>query len=516
VTALQPDQLVGVVGAGTMGTGIAQVAALEQPVAIYDAEPGRAAAAVDRIGVALDRLVDKGRLDRDAASAARSGIRAVDTLAELAPAALVIEAVVEDLAVKRDLFAALEDVIDARCILATNTSSLSITELQATCRYPGRVVGMHFFNPPPVMGLVEVVHGLSTERSVLDAAAATAERWGKTAVRCGSSPGFIVNRVARPFYGEAQRLLEERAADPATIDAVLRDCAGFPMGPFELMDLIGHDVNASVSHSVWEQTGYDPRYAPSSWQRELVAAGRLGRKIGRGVYDHREGAQQPVPNTAPLRRAPRTVVSQNGYDPLPGLLDRIASGGVRIEVADLPPDLGELDEAETLPPPGLHLPSGGTLLRTDGDTATAAAATYGVPVVMIDWVRDASQANRFCIAPSDGCPPHVLDEAVGLLQATGAEVSIVDDAVGLIVARTVAMLVNEAYDVVLRGVASKRDVDRAMRLGAGHPLGPFEWIDLVGVLDVVALLDGMHSSCPTGRYRVSPRLRRSFDEEMGR
>ncbi|MFD0632417.1 3-hydroxyacyl-CoA dehydrogenase NAD-binding domain-containing protein [Catenulispora yoronensis] len=242
-----------------MGAGIAQLAVQAgHAVAVYDALDGAAARAVEGIGKRLDALAAKGKITTEESEAAKARLSALDGLTGLKDAVLVVEAVIEDLGVKQKLFAELEDVVDADCGLATNTSSLSISAIAAGLRDPGRLVGMHFFNPAPLMPLVEIVEGIATDPARRDAVRAHAEAWGKTTVQCRSTPGFIVNRVARPFYAEALRAYEEQAADFATIDAVVRESGGFKMGPFELVDLIGLDVNLAVSTSVWEATGYDP------------------------------------------------------------------------------------------------------------------------------------------------------------------------------------------------------------------------------------------------------------------
>src|SRR6201996_4163756 len=273
---------VGVVGAGTMGAGIAQVAAVAgRRVLIADAVPGAASRAVDVIRDRVKAQVAKRRLtvDPDALDLA-----AVDGVASLAECGVVIEAVLEDLAVKRALFGELETVVADDAILASNTSSLSPTALAAGLAHPERLVGLHFFNPVPAMKLVEVISGLATAPDIADAAADLATAWGKTVVRSTATPGFIVNRIARPYYAEAWRVYEEHAAVPQNIDAVLTGAGGFRMGPFALMDLLGHDVNEAVTRSVWAAFGYDPRFAPALAQRALVEAGWLGRKSGRGVY----------------------------------------------------------------------------------------------------------------------------------------------------------------------------------------------------------------------------------------
>jgi len=289
---------VGVIGAGAMGSGIAQVAALAgHPVVLQDLADAAIAGAGAAIEKALTREVHKGRLTPDAAEAARGRIRyfAGGDLAPLARCELVIEAIVERLGPKREAFAALERVVAPEATLATNTSALSITAIAGACQRPERVIGLHFFNPAPVMPLVEVVRGQATPGALVEAACALVQGWGKTTVVAADTPGFIVNRIARPFYGEALRILDEGIADCATIDWAMRTLGGFRMGPFELMDLIGNDVNFAVTSAVYEGFFFDPRYRPSLTQRRLVDANLLGRKTGRGYYDYRNGAARPAP-----------------------------------------------------------------------------------------------------------------------------------------------------------------------------------------------------------------------------
>lgn len=263
MTALDLSSPVAVVGTGTMGQGIAQVALVAgHPVRLYDAVPGRARDAAEAIGARLDRLVDKGRLSAGDRDAARARLTPADGLAELADCALVVEAVLERLDVKQRLFRELEEIVAEDCLLATNTSSLSVTAIGGALRHPGRFVGLHFFNPAPLLPLVEVVSGFATDVTSATRAYETARAWGKTPVACADTPGFIVNRIARPFYAEAFAVYEAQAADPATIDAVLRESGGFRMGAFELTDLIGQDVNESVTHSVWQSFFQDVRFTP--------------------------------------------------------------------------------------------------------------------------------------------------------------------------------------------------------------------------------------------------------------
>ncbi|HEX4681104.1 MAG TPA: 3-hydroxyacyl-CoA dehydrogenase NAD-binding domain-containing protein [Gemmatimonadaceae bacterium] len=303
--AFSPDTVIGVVGAGAMGSGIAQVAAAAgHRVVLADAGQGATENARGKLGLALEKQVEKGRIDRNEADRL---IGRIDYVWEPLGAdysmfgrcGLVIEAIVEDLDAKRDLFRRLEQSMQRDAVLATNTSSLSVASLAAGCSVPERVLGLHFFNPAPVMPLVEVVPWLGGNPIVASSSYALMREWKKTPVLASDTPGFIVNRIARPFYGEAIRMLEEGVADVATIDWAMTEYGKFRMGPFELMDFIGNDINYAVTRSVFESMFYDPRYRPSLTQKRLVEAGFLGRKTGRGYYDHRAGAVRPQPTKDP-------------------------------------------------------------------------------------------------------------------------------------------------------------------------------------------------------------------------
>ncbi len=494
--ALPQSVVVGVVGAGTMGSGIAQVAATAgHRVLLLDARPGAAAAAIATLRAGLARLVDKGRLDAAQASAAGERLQAVEELEQLACCGLVVEAIVEELEPKRQLLRSLEALLADEAILASNTSSISLTAIAAALRRPQRVAGLHFFNPAPVLPLVEVVAGMVSAPEVLRTLLATATAWGKTPVLASSTPGFIVNRVARPFYGEALRLAGERAADPATIDAVCRDCGGFRMGPFEVMDLIGLDVNLAVTRSVWEGFFRDPRFTPSLMQQELVAAGHLGRKSGRGFHDYREGAGPAAPAHEPAHPLPSRIEVLGASPAAAALAERLAERGVAFSRG---PGDGER----------IALADGATLYLSDGRTATRRAAESSVAAsVVVDLARDYRSATRLAIAPALQCPPRQAQAAAGLLQGAGYTVSRLADTPGLVLMRTVAMLANEAADAVQQGVCSAAAVDTAMRLGTNYPLGPLAWADALGVRQVVGVLDHLAAAYGEDRYRVSPYLR---------
>jgi len=287
---------VAVIGAGTMGSGIAQVAAQAgHSVQLFDTRADAVTKAVDALNKTFSKLVEKGKLSADEAKTTLGRISPCIDLKELARCGLVIEAIVEDLPIKKKLFTDLEAILAKDAFLATNTSSLSVTAIAGACAIPERVIGLHFFNPAPLLPLVEVVPGIATGEGLPAHCMELMKAWGKTPVLCKDTPGFIVNRVARPFYGEALRIYEEGLADMATIDHAMKSVGGFKMGPFELMDLIGNDINFAVTKSVFEAFFFDPRYRPSITQQRQVESGRLGRKSGRGYYVHTDGAVQPAP-----------------------------------------------------------------------------------------------------------------------------------------------------------------------------------------------------------------------------
>ncbi len=505
---ITPDVDVAVLGAGTMGAGIAEVAARAgHAVRIFDVRPDAGGDAVEAVRRRLDRDVHRGRLSAAEAAAVGARLHAVPEPSDLAGCGLVVEAVAEDLSVKRELLRAVEAVagqgVGREVLLATNTSSLSVTAIATALHRPGLLVGLHFFNPAPRMALVEVVRGDATEAKVVEAAVELVRDWGKTPVLCASTPGFVVNRIARPFYGEAQRLVELGAADPPTIDAVLREAGGFPMGPFQLTDLVGQDVNLAVSRSVWEQTFHDPRYAPTVWQQRLVDAGRLGRKTRRGVYAYTPDGEalDAEPSTAGPRPAPaRVELRDHDLGVMEPFLERIEAGGVAVDRVPIEDD----EVLEELP--GIRLPGNGLLRVTDGSTARSWALEAPGGVVHLDWAHDPTTCPRVALMAPRDVEPEVLDAAIGLCQAAGVAVSVLGDVAGGVVARTVSMLVNEAVDLVARGEATATDVDVAMLLGAGYPSGPLEWGDRAGALRIAAVLGELDEETPTGRYRLSPRL----------
>lgn len=296
MSKLDKDSKIAVIGCGSMGSGIAQVAATAgHDVCLFDNNSEALEKASGKLTKILDRQVEKERLSRDEADAIYARIEFCNNLEDLAGSDLMIEAIIEDLDVKRNLFSHLELIADDDTVLATNTSSLSIAKIASACSKPHRVLGIHFFNPAPLMPLVEIIPAVQTSGDALVEARNLIDSWGKVTVIAKDTPGFIVNRVARPFYGEALRILEEGIADVPTIDWAVKELGGFRMGPFELMDYIGNDINYVVTETVFSEFFYDPRYRPSFTQKRMMEAGWLGRKSGRGYYDYSDGAEAPKP-----------------------------------------------------------------------------------------------------------------------------------------------------------------------------------------------------------------------------
>ncbi len=481
-----------VVGAGIMGAGIAQVAAQAgHRVMLLDARDGAATAAKTMLARSLDALVAKGKISADASLQTLARIAPVATTGDASTARLVVEAIVENLDAKRALFQQLESVVAPDCILATNTSSISVTAIAHGLQHPGRLVGMHFFNPVPLMKLVEVVSGLQTDAAVAEAIFVLSKQWGKAPVHARSTPGFIVNRIARPYYAESLALLQEQAIAPVVLDACWRG-AGFRMGPCELMDLIGHDTNFAVTQSVFEANFYDKRYAPSLVQREMVDGGLLGRKSGRGFFSYRPDAAKTPASvfTAPAFPAVRTLQLHGQGTVTERLAAGLAAAGqsfVRVPGSDW---VGlEIDDHH--------------LRLTDGRVASS----LGPHAAVFDLSLLNQPGAALAWAPSASASPAWVALAVQCLQALGFDARQVADVPGLVVARTVAMLINEASDAVHQGVCSAQGADDAMQMGVNYPAGPFQWLAQWGAPAVVQLLDHLDAYYRGERYRVSPGLR---------
>ena len=484
---------IGVVGAGIMGAGIAQVAAQAgHTVKLLDVREGAAAAAIAGIAKALDGLVLKGRMEAGTREAVLARLSPATATAELADAALVIEVIVEKLEPKQALLRELDALLAPDAIIATNTSSISVTALANGMKNPARLVGMHFFNPVPLMKLVEVVWGAETEAGVAQVTYELAKRWGKTPVHAKSTPGFIVNRIARPYYAETLALLLEQAGTPAELDRALRG-AGFRMGPCELMDLIGHDTNYLVTQSVYDANFGDKRYMPSLVQKALVDGGRLGRKVGKGFYEGVPAAAAPVDAAGEsVELPPISVVGRGAL--VERLADWLAHKGLsfsRGESADWAGlQLGELQ---------LHL--------SMGHSAAELAHQRKHPELgVMDWPVAPDRAEALALAFAPHASEAARAQVAALWRRLDWQPLVLRDVPGLAVARTVAMLVNEGADAVWQGVCDEQGADLAMKLGVNYPAGPFEWLALLGAPMVATLLDGLFVAYRSERYRVSPLL----------
>jgi len=494
-----------VVGAGIMGAGIAQVAAQAgHKVMLFDAKAGAAEEAKKRLAGTLNGLAEKGKMSSQAATDIAARISAIGSLSEAAAAGLVVEAVVENLQVKQSIFSELESIVGEDCLLATNTSSISVTAIARPLKSPGRLVGMHFFNPVPLMKLVEVVSGLHTDPATATAIFELSQAWGKVPVHARSTPGFIVNRIARPFYAETLALIQEQAGEAHVLDACLR-AAGFRMGPCALMDLIGHDTNLSVTKSVFDANYGDKRFMPSLVQQELVDGGWFGRKTGRGFYRYPEAA--PPPESSVVVRPEITGLVLHGQGPgLEALARRLIARG-----------LGPVTRQPETAWQGIEW-SQGLLMLTDGRTANEAAHVLGqTHLAVCDLpIRDMMQPDT-AAATTDNVLAFSVPEqarqdwaglAAGMLAELGYTPVRLADCPGLVVGRTTAMLINEAADAVVQAVCSEEGADAAMKLGVNYPAGPFEWLAQWSVAGVVQMLEALDRHYRGERYRVSPWLRR--------
>lgn len=489
---------VGVIGAGAMGAGIAEVAATAgHSTLLFDTNTEAVTKALAGMESRFASRVARGKLEQAQADSVLGNITPVTSLEALAPCSLVIEAIVERLDIKRSVFSTLEDIVSTDTILTSNTSSISITELAAGLKRPHHFAGLHFFNPAPVMKLVEVIAGLQTAPEVIDALMRLGADWGKVPARARSVPGFIVNRVARAYYSESFLALEQGAATPEQIDAVMTEAAGFRMGPMTLTDLIGHDVNLAVARSIFEAYDGATRFRPSLAQKELVAAGRLGRKSGYGIYDYSEGAQKSLPYLAvsDTAKAASLTVSPDASGLAASLRD--AADAADITVTSDP----SLKTDQYL--------IGDVLIATsDGASALTVSQKAGRPVLVLDWMIDPAACETLAAAPS----PDLTEEAVNGVAATlaglGRKLILIKDRPGLIALRIICMLINTACDAARDQVASEEDIDLAMRYGVNYPTGPFDWARRIGPARVESILSAIQAETGDPIYAPSEYLMR--------
>jgi len=503
---------IGVVGAGTMGAGIAQVAGQSGfTVTLFDVTTEQMEAGLSRIRHGLDHLLQRGRMSPQEREDALSRLKLTETLVGLSQADLVIEAAPEVLDLKLRIFGELDQICRPDALLATNTSSLSVTEIGSALRDPARLAGMHFFNPVPAMKLVEVIRGARTSEETAAALTALAVRLGKTPVQAKDTPGFIVNRVARPFPGEALRLLGENVASVRQIDRILRLGGGFRMGPFELMDLVGMDVNFAVNRSVFEQFFGDPRFRPHPLQARMVKANLLGRKTGAGWYRYENGqaVDGPAPAVYPHQPGPRpaglTTACVEGDEALQNLAKET---GYTIVAGPEEADLVVAGHGAT-PPPQVR-ENALVLVEASAAVVTEVAAQSRNPGMVVGYGGVPSVAERRLVELAAGVltSPAACQAAVAFFQSLGRDVEIIHDGAGLVLPRVLACLINEAAYALAEGVASAADIDVAMRLGTNYPRGPLEWADALGPAVVLRILEGLERDTGDDRYRPCPLIRR--------
>lgn len=487
------DLRLAVVGTGAMGRGIAQIAAQAGiAVLLHDTAPGAAAMAREALRSTFDLLVAKGRLGADEARAAGERLAVVERLEDLAGADLVVEAIVENLEAKQSLFRALEAIVGPHAVLASNTSSLSVTAIAAACAHPSRVVGFHFFNPVPLMKIVEVIDGVRGAPEVGEVMMALARRMGHEPVRAKDTPGFIVNHAGRGYGTEALRLLGENVAAPPVIDAVLREQAGFKLGPFELLDLTGLDVSVPVMESIYHQYFEEPRFRPSPIAAQRKVAGLLGRKTGEGWYRYVDGRAAPAPTAAVPEARPASVWVSERHPVLAVMAHALLAG------LGVTPESGERPSEAAL---CIVTPLGEDVSHCCAVESLDATRTVG-----LDLLFPNERHRSLMLSPLTSAA--MRDAAHGLLASDAARVSMLRDSVGLVAQRVVATIVNIGCDIAQQGIAVPDDIDRAVTLGLGYPQGPLAWGDRLGASTVLVALNNMLALTGDPRYRASPWLRR--------
>jgi 3-hydroxybutyryl-CoA dehydrogenase len=505
----QRETRLGIVGAGTMGAGISLVAL----------RAGLSVVLQDTSDQALQRSIAylRTHLEKSGQGAVLANLSTAASFDELAECNVVIEAAPEALGLKQAIFAELDRLCPPPALLATNTSTLSVTAIASAAASAGRVAGLHFFNPPPLMPLVEVARGAGTTDATIEALVALVARLGKTPVVTADTPGFIVNRVARPFYGEALRILGEGTASHEQIDRIIELGAGFRMGPFRLMDLIGLDVNLAATRSMWEQTFGEPRYRPHPLQARMVEQGTLGRKTGRGFYSYADGEERfdPVVPEADTDASGLVIVSEGSW--APGLAERLAAAGYALREAhgEVPlagivaagreeggrAILARLDRGLSSEVPILCQVSDQRLTEAAADLA-GRRRIFGFDGLF------AGGGRAITLVAGDDSDPAPRQRADRLMASLGLRSEWIADGAGLVLPRVLSMLANEAAFALGEGTADEETIDLAMKLGANYPIGPTAWARRVGPAKVLRVLEHLRAVFAEERYRVAPLLRR--------
>ena len=507
---------IAIIGTGIMGMGIAQIAAQAGiQVLLYDAKSGAAEQGRQSLQSTLEKLTAKGKFTDEQLQDILSNLTVLQELSQIATAEIVVEAIIENLDIKKQLFAQLEGVVTADTILATNTSSLSVTAIAADCDHPERVAGFHFFNPVPLMKIVEVIPGLSTQQSVIDVLSDLAKRMGHLGVVAKDTPGFIVNHGGRAYGTEALKILGEGVTTFESIDRILREGAGFRMGPFELLDLTGIDVSHPVMESIYNQFYHEARYRPHPLTRQMLVGKKLGRKVGAGFY-HYENGQKLSAATAQDRSSEALIsdavitsvwVGADLAEDKNQLVDYLKSQGITIDDNDKPN------------------PDSLVLLAPYGEDTTNAAIRYQVnpkQAVAIDMLTGLAKYRTLMpslltqetfVAQAYALFSKGLDDSEATTQPiVGA--TLIAESVGFVAQRVVAMVINLGCDIAMQGIASPEDIDNAVKLGLGYPYGPISWGDHLGASRILLILERIYGLTGDPRYRPSPWLQRRAKLDM--
>ena len=494
-----PGGTAAVIGAGTMGRGIAQTLAVAgYDVLLFDQNETAAQDAAAFAGTMLNRAAEKGRMSLEAAMAAEARITVAESLLDLAPAAILIEAIAESLEAKQTLFAHLEDIVSRQAVLATNTSSLSVSAIAAGVGEPGRVVGLHFFNPVPLMKVVEVIPGLRTGDRAIRAALEVAEAIGYRAVLCRDAPGFLINHAGRGLTTEGIRIVQENIAAEVDVDRVMRESAGFRMGPFELLDLTGLDVSLPVLRLIYDQFYQEPRYRPGVHLAARVSAGLSGRKTGEGFYRYANGQRREPPEPDPPKvPLPKFWVPPEMRGDLSALLSAFAECGISVEDDPAPPAEGVL------------------LVAPWGWDATTTAQRFDLDarrVMAVDpLTMDRARVTIMSTPVTEAAVREGLHHA---LHVAGRRVTAIADSPGFIAQRVLATIVNIGCEIAQMEIAALRDIDDGVRIGLGYPDGPLALGDRIGPARVLAILEAMQALYGDPRYRPSIWLRRRAELGM--
>ena len=486
---------IAVIGVGTMGAGIAQIAIQSgHEVWLYDAKAGAAQQAKQKLSQTLQHLADKGKFSHAKAEQDVARLHIAEELTDLSDCDLVVEAIIENFEIKQDLMQQLEAVLKADAVIASNTSSLSITAIAAQCQQPERVAGYHFFNPVPLMKVVEVIQGFYTRDDIVQALVQLSEKMGHRPVVAKDTPGFIINHAGRAFGSEAYAILSEQVAEFYEIDRIYRDGIGFKMGPFELGDLTGMDVSHPVSESIYQQYYHEPRYRPNVNIRQRYIAKQLGRKTGQGFYDYRSGQKQG--DVAPvavgrLKEYPSVWIGADFAQDAEALKNYLTAQHIHLDTQSQP-------QAQSL-----------VLLACYGEDATTAAQRYGVnpaQVVCIDLLYGLDKHRT--LMPSLVTAAHFVQAAHSIFNLDGQSLTVIEESVGFVAQRVMAMIVNLGCDIAQQKIASVDDINAAVCLGLGYPYGPIEWGDVLGAEKILSILERISHISHDPRYRPSPWLRR--------